>query len=97
MGPTWAAIATRGGVGERTVRKVDGRADGEHEYLQMRRTGRRQKKMGRQADGSGDFKVVLGVLARKHPRIDLKSCQRHRNDLFVYRSALVCPSKTIEG
>ena len=40
------------------------------------------------------FKFVLGFLVRKTPRIDLKSCQRHRNDVSVYRLALIYHSKT---
>ena len=38
--------------------------------------------------------LVLGIEASKPPRFDLKSCQRHRNDPSVWRSVLVCPSKT---
>ena len=40
------------------------------------------------------FMLVLKIEASKLPRNDLKNCQRHRYDPSVWRSALVCPSKT---
>ena len=38
--------------------------------------------------------LVLKIEASKPPRFNLRSCQRHRNGLSVYRSVLLCPSKT---
>ena len=37
---------------------------------------------------------MLEIEASKHPGFNLKSCQRHRNGLSVYRLVLPCPSKT---
>ena len=34
--------------------------------------------------------LVLKIEASKHPRFDLKRCQRYKNDLCVYHSELVC-------
>ena len=38
--------------------------------------------------------LVLEIEACKHPRNDLKGCQRHRNNVSVQRLVLKCPSKT---
>ena len=38
--------------------------------------------------------LVLEIEASKPPIFDLKSCQRHRNDLSTCCSVLACPSMT---
>ena len=40
------------------------------------------------------FKLGSNIKACKTPRNDLRSCQRHRNDLSVWHSILGYPSKT---
>ena len=41
------------------------------------------------------FKTVSKIEAsNKPPRIDLKSGQRYRNSMSVYRLGVICPSKT---